>query len=297
MSLLGRLFGSGGATPPDDPDPSEEGADAAPDSETGENGESAYTPTAAHAQLLARVRREAEADAVRHAEDMLDRQFPIADEAETIAEARLAALQIEFIAKDAELGERRSTCERQISAAADRLAAIGAALRKAGIPADQVDAGPLRPRRFAGWKVAAGLATGLGLGYVLAVGDAGTLGIAAAVTFALALSIWLYATGPEDLEERLIVTLRESRAEVNDVLVELGSEVARIEIEREALRGETRATAENEIAFAGRLAAAYASAAFSAMPAGALEGGREFAAQNEPSVGLPGWVLELETVA
>ncbi|HEV7771529.1 MAG TPA: hypothetical protein VGO66_12840 [Solirubrobacterales bacterium] len=302
MSVLGRLFGRRGGVAADDPEepleaaePENAGGDEGRD-ERREGNDAAYTPEGEHARLLTRVRREAEADAVRHAEDMLHRQFQVASEAESTAASRLADLRVAFLARDTELSERRVTCERQIESRTARQAAAAAALVAAGVPADQVEVGPLYSNRLANWKLAAVLAAGAGIGYLLAVTDLGTVGIACAVVLALVVALWLYTAGPEEIEERALTVLRERHAEHSATLTALNSEVARIEIERDALRGETRGVAEGEVAFAGRLAAAYANAAFSAMPAGSLEGGREFAEQRQPSVELPDWVLALEQV-
>jgi hypothetical protein len=301
MGLLSWIRGGRSETDPDDLDQilDEEMETGGDDhDETGANGdepsESAYTPPAAHARILARVRRDAEADAIRHAEDMLDRQFPITAEAEATATRRLADLHTEFVNRDGELRERRAMRVQQIAAADRRRVAIEAKLRDAGVPADQMDIEPLRVRRFSGWRIVAGLIVGAALGYVVAAADLATIWLILCVAAALALVVALFAAPPEDLEEQEVAALREKHIEVSEVLVQLNSEIARIDIERDALRGGTRTLAEGEVAFAGQMTAAYENAAFSAMPAGSLEGGLEFAAQQEPSVQLPDWALELE---
>lgn len=287
---------------PDDEGRPEEEPEAAPEAagepeREAELAESAYSPPAAHARILTRVQRDAEADAVRHAEDMLDRNFPITTTAEASARDRLAALRGEFVARDTRLQEQAAALRMEIAATADRLAAIQAALRDLGVPADQMHLEPLQARRFEAWRIVAALGIGAGLGFILAGGKLEPIWLGVAVVAALGAVAALLATPTEDIEEEAVAALRRSHVEVAARLTELNARTARIEIDREALRGKTRTLAEGEIALAHRMAAEYVNAAFSAMPAGSLEGGLEFAVQREPVVELPDWVGELETVA
>lgn len=298
--LLRWLLGRDDPEPGEDERPEAEPEAAEPAEEPEqeeEQAESAYSPPAAHARILMGVRRDAEADAVRHAEDMLDRQFPITARAEATAGDRLAALRAEFVRRDTELRESAAARTQEIAAAANRLAAIQAALRQGGIPADQMHLEPIQARNLSGWRIVVALVVGSGSGYLIAAGNLSAIWLGLVIALALAIIVALFAAPPEDIEEEAIASLRRSHTEVDARLTELNSRVARIEIEREALRGSTRTLAEGEVALARRIAAEYASAAFSAMPAGSLEGGREFASQREPDVELPDWVAELEVVA
>ncbi len=276
---------------PEAPDPAEE-----PEPEE-EPAESAYSPPAAHARILARVRRDAEADAVRHAEDMLHRQFPITAAAEATARDRLAALQGEFVTRDTRLRESAAARTHEIAATVDRIAAIQAALRSRGTAADQMHLEPLQARHLAGWRIVVALVIGAGLGYAVAADNLNGIWLGLIAVAALAIVAALLTTPPEDIEEQEIASLRRCHSEASARLTELNTSVARIEIEREALRGSTRTLAEGEIALAQRMATEYVSAAFSTMPAGALEGGLEFAQQREVEVELPDWIAELEVIA
>src|SRR5690349_15883445 len=66
----------------------------------------AYSPARKRAEILARVRLDAEADAIRHAEDMLNRDFPIVGYARTTAEGRLADLETAYLFRRTPIDER-----------------------------------------------------------------------------------------------------------------------------------------------------------------------------------------------
>ncbi len=256
----------------------------------------AYTPESAHGELLARVRGEAEADSLRHAEDMLGREFPIGAEAEGIAEARLAALRVAFVAADTDLNERRQVCEAGIDAGQAQIAGTERALLAAGIPEAELGLAPLHNRSLAGWWVGLGAGLAAVAGFIIARLGFDPLALGCAIAGAVALSILLLVVSEEPIEERRVASLRRSRNEEAEVLEELTAELSRNQAAARGLREETRAVAEGEIAFAKRLVAAYTSAAFGALPAGSLAGGRKMADQAEPTVALPAWVSELEVV-
>jgi hypothetical protein len=58
----------------------------------------AFNPKPAQESLLVRIRLEAEAEALRHAEAIVNRVFPIVDEAESIGSQRIAALGAAYAA-------------------------------------------------------------------------------------------------------------------------------------------------------------------------------------------------------
>jgi hypothetical protein len=258
----------------------------------------AFDPRQAQATLLARVRRDAEADAIRHAEDMLERDFPIVAEAERIAETRLAALKAAFAERRAAIQGRIEGLAQAIVVAETQLRATEGALAEEGVPPSRLALAPRRGRPAVGTKIAIGLAGAVAIGLAIRLLELSgplVLPLAGAAMVLLALALALQPGPP--LEDADITSLREVRVAEAEALTEL-----RVELEqgRRELGGfEERALglAETEVAFASQLVGAYQSAAFSSLPVGTLEDGRGLKEQRTPSVKLPAWARELAAPA
>src|ERR1043165_9232124 len=96
-------------------------------------------------ELLTETRLNAEADAIRHAEDLLEREFPIVATAERMAESRLALLRSEYSERHGELETERGAIEQAAQAMETRLQRAEAILRGAGVPETEIDLPPAPP--------------------------------------------------------------------------------------------------------------------------------------------------------
>jgi len=254
----------------------------------------AYAPARRRAKILARVKLDAEADAIRHAEDMLDRDFPIVNLSRSIAEGRLAALETSFLSKRTVIDQRMEELTSAIAALQRSVRDHEGALRRRGIPDGDVTIDPLlgEPSIEARAGAGAGCIAAVAL-TVDAFSLSGPLAIlgSALVLVAVALIIWkLPAPSLEDPE---ITRLRKARKRDQGQL-----EVYRGELEaaRKDLKGLEEATvslAKSEAVFPADLVGTYQRAAFSALPAGTLEQGRSLRSQEPPHIEFPAWVRRL----
>lgn len=259
---------------------------------TGRRTEDPYRPEKAHAKLIAQTRAGAEADAVRHAESILTRTFPVVAEAQTTARARLAALRVAYSERRRGVQERIHGCMARIASAERRVEATERALASAGVPEDQVALAPLRDPKAVVRPLVA-LAAGALIGAASTVELHVPALIAAVLAAAIAGATWALLPTAE-VEPADIASMRRIRAADAKELEDLQADLERERREAVGLDEETFAVAESEVSFAEHLAAVYASAAFGALPAGALAGDREMRSQPPVDVALPAWVKELE---
>jgi|GEM_PF-6491007 len=258
----------------------------------------AFDPTPVHQEILTRVRRDAEADAIRHAEDMLNRDFPILEEAEGIASSRLARLRTAYI-------ERRSSIEGAIASLRTEAAALevslahkDAVLAEEGVSGNRVVLPPLRGPRDVGSRSVVGVGgiVALCLGAILA-GLEGRPALAVVGFGAVVLAVVLTAWPGPALENPTVTALRRTRTADAEALEVLRGSLARRDEELSGLKGQTHSVAKNEVAFAQEIVSAYRSAAFSALPVGVLDGDRNFKEQRDLTVRMPAWARELESLA
>jgi hypothetical protein len=100
-------------------------------------------------RLLAEARSRAEADAVRNAEEMVGREFPIVAEAEQIIGRRFAELERFYAGTRAELEAELRCRAADLEAAEAQLRITERALIEGGVPQPQVGLAPLGRRFFA----------------------------------------------------------------------------------------------------------------------------------------------------
>jgi hypothetical protein len=273
----------------------EDGAvEEAADGEAGGVEVEEVAPQPSHREILMRVRREAEADAIRHAEDMVNRDFPIVNEAERIADARLANLKVSYSGQRGEMGGRIQGIEGAIGEAKAGLAETERALAGKGVPESELGIEPLREPPPLLERALIGLAGAGAIVILIAVLDLrGELvaPLAAVAVAALALALAL-PPGPY-LEDPEIAALREARKKQATKVAELEEELRGASGALTALEERTLSTAELEVKFAGEIVGAYESAVFSSLPVGVLEGGKKIKEQRAPQVRLPRWTSRL----
>jgi hypothetical protein len=253
-----------------------------------------FAPRPDRAVILAEVKRDAEADAIRHAEDMLDRDFPIVPRAENTAGTRLATLRSVYVERRGELSGRIAVLDRRANELALRLQATERALAAEGVPPSQIGLEPLRGKRAVIERIAVALGALVVMGLAVDLLDLrGRLVLpGVGLLFALLLLILMLQPG-ERLEEPAIEMLREQRQQQDEALTELQGD---LHAHREALTKLDRTTyaiAESEVSFAGEMASTYNSTVFSALPAGVLAEGRELREQQRPAVRMPSWARGL----
>lgn len=251
------------------------------------------TPTRSRGDLLAETRRNAEADAIRHAESLLEREFPIVNAAERTAESTLADLRATYTEERGELEAEREGTGRKAEVAETRLHQAEAMLREAGVPEAELGLPPSRNRsvELRGATVAVG---GVALAVlVLSQLVSGPPLVALGVLAAAGLIFGLTLAPSEEAEPAKLRRLREHRQEVDRESQRLLEQQILNAEAIELLDRRTYSRGLSDIAFAGELVAVYANTAFSALPAGTLEGGREFAAQRQPHVEIPAWLAAL----
>ncbi len=253
-----------------------------------------FAPRADRAVILEEVKRDAEADAIRHAEDMLDRDFPIVPRAESSAGTRLATLRSVYVERRGELSGRITVLDRRVNELALRLQATERALEAEGVSPSQIGLEPLRGRRAVVERIAVALGALVVMGLVVKLLDLrGQLVLpAVGLLFVLLLLILILQPG-EELEDPAIAMLREQRGQQDEALAELQAD---LNAHREALSKLERTTyaiAESEVSFADEMASTYNSTVFSSLPAGVLAEGRELREQQRPSVQIPSWARGL----
>ncbi|HST69476.1 MAG TPA: hypothetical protein VLI94_07435 [Solirubrobacterales bacterium] len=253
----------------------------------------ASAPAKSRGALLAETRRNAEADAIRHAESLLEREFPIVDTAERTAESTLADLRSTYTEERGELEAKREGVERKVEVAETRLHQTEALLREAGVPEAELGLPPSRKRGVQPRDAAAAIG-GVALAVLVLSQLVSGLPLVALGALAAAGLIFGLTRGPvEETEPTRLRRLREHRQEIDRERQGLLDQQILNAEAIELLDRRTYSRGLSDIAFAGELVAAYANAAFSALPAGSLEGGREFAAQRQPHVEIPAWLEAL----
>jgi hypothetical protein len=255
----------------------------------------AFNPKPAQEALLARVRRDAEAEALRHAEAIVNRDFPIVEEAESIGVQRIAALGAAYAAAKSRLDAEIASGRSAESAARAQLQATDGALEEQGVAAERLPLAPLGQRMASYWQVAPAVAAAAAAGYWLSRSSLSPAGMALGCLVALALVGALLSLRIARPESGAITSLRRNRQREARLLDEVQTEVQRNQSLAQGLVEESLRLVEAEVAFAKQLVAAFESAASSALPVGALGNGqRSIRKQREPRVPTPGWVRELE---
>jgi len=258
----------------------------------------AYNPAPAHEEILERVRKDAEADAIRHAEDMANRIFPIVEEAGSIAVQRIAALGAAYAAGRGQLDAEADATQAGIEAADARLAEIEAALEGSGLIRELVSLPPLGEGLVSRWQAGGGLALGAIVGFLLFRLDLTPAGFALIVAGVLGLLAGLLSLRIGQPESVAVTSLRRARSDVLEQKDELEAQLARNRALARSLADETLRLVEVETAFASQMVATYENTAASALPVGSLAAGeRAIKKQADPSVPHPDWVEELKGAA
>jgi hypothetical protein len=254
-----------------------------------------FTPAPEHQALLRDVRERARTDAVRHAEDLLDRELPVVEEAETLGNHRVVRLGLrrqELIAA-AQDALAAATQRRQL--AEQRLRAALAALAAEGVPQDQMALEaldrPLQPERVAAMFGVATLAAAFGGGLWL-----GALGVMIAVlgclACATALGTAVFMPSAHRAETARLSALRRERRSAELGLSAAGNAQLAAERSLADLPGRAITLLEGERAFAKEFVSLYESEVFRTLPPGALADGRGLRRQREPEIEMPSWARE-----
>lgn len=255
----------------------------------------AYKPKPVQEELLGRVRRDAEADAIRHAEDMANRSFPIVEEAESIGAQRIAALGAAYAAARSQIDVEIEVCGSRLEAATEQLRETEGALEEQDVPADRTGLAPIGERLVSRWQAALALLLGIGAGALLARSDLTPLGIVLVVLVALAAIVAVLSLRIGQPESALVTGLRRNHRREAGEVEDLQAQLKHEEALARGLVKETLRLVEAEVEFAKQLVASYESAASSALPPGALgEGDRAIRKQRTPQVPIPAWVEDLE---
>jgi hypothetical protein len=255
----------------------------------------AFNPKPSQERILERVRADAESEALRHAEAMVNRVFPIVEEAESIGTQRIAALGAAYAAARSELDAEIGAGRAQVAEAEAQLKCTEAELVKHGVEAERLPLAPLGEGMASYWQVAPAVAAGVGVGLLLARLDLTPLGFAVVCLGGLGLVMLLLSWRIAQPETAKVTSLRRNRRREAKHLDGLRADLERNESLAKGLVAETLRLAEAEEAFAKQLVAAFESAASSALPVGSLgEGERSIRKQREPKVPTAPWVEELE---
>jgi hypothetical protein len=253
-----------------------------------------FSPRGDRASILARVKLDAEADAIRHAEDMLNRDFPVVTRAEDTAETRLTTLRSAYVERRGELAGRIAVLEQNATELNRRLQETERALAAEGVPALQISLEPPRGRRSLSEPILIALGSLLVMGVAVKLLDLqGQLVLPAVGLLAGLVLLALILQPDAQLEDPAVTALREQRQELDLTLTELQED---LQTQRETLtrlETTTYAMVESEVRFAGEMALTYNSTVFSSLPAGVLAEGRELKEQRRPEVKIPNWARGL----
>ena len=149
-----------------------------------------FSQAGRHDERLADTRKNAEADAIRHAEDLLLQVFPIVGESEETAGLELAAMRTRFQDARGRLETAEATATSRLEAINRGLQDAEGALRSAGIPEGMIRRPPPPRWRFELRQIALAVAAALVIGVLVAsLGNVPVL-VAAAVIGGVALAIW-----------------------------------------------------------------------------------------------------------
>jgi len=255
----------------------------------------AYNPKPDQEKILERVRRDAEADAIRHAEDMANRTFPVVEEAESIGTQRVAALGAAYAAARSRIDVEIEVGRTQLEAAEGQLQRTKEALEEAGVPEGRTTLKPLGDGLVGRWQLLLALAVGAGAGALLSRLDLTPLGVGVVALIVLAALAGILSLRIGQPETALVTGLRRNHREEAETVEELQAKLKRNEALAEGLVEETLRLVEVEREFSKQMVATYESAASSALPVGSLgEGERSIRKQRVPDVRTPAWAQELE---
>jgi hypothetical protein len=255
----------------------------------------AYSPKAVQEKILERIRNDAEADAIRHAEDMANRAFPVVEEAESVGAQRIAALGAAYAAARSQIDVEIDVGKTELSRASIQLEKTEQTLEGAGVPEGQLQLAPLGEGLVSRWQVLLALALGAGAGVLLARTDLKPLPIGVVVIFTITAIAAIFSLRFGQPESARLTALRRNRRKEATEVGGLEAKLKHDEALAEGLVEETLRLVEAEQEFAKQMVATYESAAASAMPVGSL--GKEerlIQKQRVPNVRTPVWAEDLE---
>lgn len=256
----------------------------------------AYNPKADQQEILGRVRQDAEADAIRHAEDMIERDFPVVEEAGSIGAQRIAALGAAYAAARSRIDAEIDDAQTRLETVEEEIGRVEEELERREVDRERTDLPPLGDRLVSRWQVLAGLAVGAAAGVSIARLDLAPSGIAAVVAVAVLAIGAILALRIGQPETAAVTSLRRTRRRKVEEKTELRAKLAHEERVAKGLVKETLSLVEGEREFAKLMVATYESAASSALPAGSLDNrsDRSIKKQRTPDVRIPPWAEDLE---
>jgi len=257
--------------------------------------EDAYNPKPDHEVLLQRVRGDAEADAIRHAEYMVNRIFPVVEEAETLGAQRVATLGAAYAAFRSQIDAQVEVDRTMLEAAVRQLNSTEEALEEKGVPEGRTGLAPLGEGLVSRWQLLLALCVGGGAGIALARLDLTAPAIGLVVLVALALIAAILGLRIGQPETAVVTSLRRNRRREAGDVEELQAKLQHDEARATGLVKETLRLVEVEREFAKQMVATYESAASSSLPVGSMgDSERAIRKQRVPDVRVPAWVEEVE---
>lgn len=212
----------------------------------------AFQPEREHRRILDTTENRASADAIRHAERMLNREFPVVAEARIMFDSRMASLRQVYEGGRAEVQVRIEVLEGNLDL---RNQDLKNAEQEFASFAESVP-GPARTFWPFGRRDQA------------------------------------EEESPRRPQRRESRRLRNARRDRIEEARETELDLLTARRELDLLPIEVRNLAEKEMAFAEQVVATYVSSVFSSMPAGSLQEGEALAEQPPLAISIPGWVPE-----
>ncbi len=249
-----------------------------------------FQPAEDHAQLLQHARELARVEAVRHAEDLLDRDLPYVGEAEQVGLQRMALLtaaRAERVAAcevdEAAALRAAESAERQRDAALDALRAAGVMEEQLALSALDLPISHRTALSVAAGAAALAVVVALVLGWSLA----GVVVLAVAAAAAGFAAVQTSRPAPVELPRLTALRRERSRAEAAALAARRAADAATLELR--SVREQADALALGEQAFARELVAGYLTELHSSFPPGVLADGGRLTVQREVEVPLPDW--------
>lgn len=249
-----------------------------------------FEPAAEHVALLEQTRERARADARLHAEDLLERELPIVEEAESQGHNRVVHIEL----RRSELIEREelavADAASAIATAQERVRAAEAALAHEGVSADEFALNPLNSG-LAPRALLIGATVALVGAIVAGTLAMGALGALLSILFAaiLAVAAMTVLARQQGAEPGRIDALRRERAAASADLRDAAERRSSAEAQLTALPRRAATLVMGEQRFAEQFVSCYVSELFSALPPGALVDGRGVATQRKPRLEIPSW--------
>jgi hypothetical protein len=254
-----------------------------------------FKPDGEHAALLEEMRERAHADALRHAEDLMERPLPIVDEVEALGQERLVRLghRRQELKSIAERAHGAATEEQ--NAAQARFDAALAALTAEGVPHEQLALEPLdrsvSPRAILAMAaIATVAATVTGALWLGAMGA--TIALVVCLALATGLCVALYVPSSTRAETARLSALRRERRRAAAELRRLSAHRDDAAREVEEMPQRAQNLFEGELTLVRSLVSTYESELFRALPPGALADGKGLGDQRTPHLVPPAWAGE-----